>query len=499
MKTIWKSKLKAFAPLNRNASYDVAIIGGGIAGLWCAYKLTRAGKKICILEANKIGSGVTSGSTAILTYAQDVIYTPLIKKHGHDVALKFFKDNMNAISNIKKIIEKENFDCSFEPIHFVLFSESHCGKNALNKEYKTYQTFGHNVEIVKKTNLPYKIKQGLKFDCCYQFDPLKLCDALTKYITANGGEIFEKTLVEEAPDVNELKIGNFVISAKNFVVATHFPFINMPGFYWLKMYQEQNYSMAFAAEKGFENFAKGISYESIDKTGFEYRRVGKNILCDGVSVRTGKKPYKSKYQILEKHIEKHFGKFEEVARFMAQDCITLDKLPYAGRYSHFSDNIFVITGFNKWGFANSYICADVVSDMIMGKLGRNAPFKANIYSPQRVSLFVNLIETVSNVAEVTASFANNILNLDAKKFNRVKNGQGAIIKHKGHRICASRDNNGTLSLVSAICPHMGCSLKWNKDERSLDCPCHGSRFDCNGKLLNNPSVKNAEKINRIKN
>ena len=495
METIWKSKLKSFDSLNKSAEYDTAIIGGGIAGLWCAYKLTCAGKKVCIIEANRIGSGVTSGSTAILTYAQDVIYSPIIKKHGFNVAAKFFKDSVDAIKDIVDIIEKENFDCNLEQIDFVLFSKSRCGKRALDKEYKAYQDLGCKVEILDEINLPYKVKRGLKFGGSYQFDPLKLCGALAKYIITNGGEIFEKTLIKEAPSENKLKVDSFVVSAKDFIVTTHFPFINLPGFYWLKVYQEQNYCIAFSPQKEFNDFAKGISYESIDKTGFEYRRVGKNILCDGVSIRTGKKPYKSKYQILKKHIDKHFGKPKEIVRFMAQDCITMDKLPYAGRYSHFDDNIFVITGFNKWGFANSYICANVVLNMLLGKLDRNAPFKANIYSPQRVTLFVNLIETVTNVAEIASSFTNNLLNLDAKKLKKIKPGQGAIIKYNGHRVCASRNDDGTLNLVSGICPHMGCNLKWNKDERSLDCPCHGSRFDCKGNLLNNPSVKNAEKIN----
>jgi len=154
--------------------------------------------------------------------------------------------------------------------------------------------------------------------------------------------------------------------------------------------------------------------------------------------------------------------------------------------------VFVITGFNKWGMTNSFICARVVADMILGKLAVDAGMDENIYSPQRVALFVNLIETVSNVGVIAASFANDVLNVDAKKFERIGPGQGAVIKHKGKRIGASRDEDGTVHMISAICPHMGCSLKWNKDERTFDCPCHGSRFDTRGNIINNPTTKCAK-------
>jgi glycine/D-amino acid oxidase-like deaminating enzyme/nitrite reductase/ring-hydroxylating ferredoxin subunit len=473
---------------------DTAIIGGGIAGFWCAFNLTRAGQSVCILEAKTIGSGVTSGSTAILTYAQDIIYTPLIKKHGLEVAKKYYADTKNAIDEIAEIVKKEKFDCDFEAVDFVLFSTKGKGKRELCKEQKTYSQIGIACEILHETVLPYKIKRALKFKNCYQFNPSKLCDALGKYIAKHGGRIFENTLVTNAPEKNNLTVGGFTVTAKNFVAATHFPYINFPGFYFLKMYQSQNYAVAFNPPENGKELFRGISFESIDEKGFEYRRIGERILIDGVTVRTGAKPYKSKYRIIERHLNKNFYGYKEEKRYCAQDCITLDKLPYAGRYSHFADNVFVVTGFNKWGMTNSFITARVVCDMISGRMAVDAPFAENIYTPQRVALFVNLIETAENLAVTAGSFVNNILNLDAKKFNRIKNGQGAVIKYKGHRVGASRDDDGRVYLISAVCPHLGCNLKWNKDERTFDCPCHGSRFDTKGQIINNPATKPAKQI-----
>lgn len=484
-----------FGGLNRDVKCDVAIVGGGMAGLWCGYNLARAGKKVCILEANKIASGVTSGSTAILTYAQDVIYKPLIRKHDIGVANRYLENSREAIADIKNLIETEKIDCEFEAIKFVLFSTKQAGRRALQKEQDVYAELGVSINAVSDPGLPYPVSYALEFDGCYQFNPLKLCAWLANFIVKNDGQIFENTLVQNAPEGTTLRVGDHIATAADFIIATHFPYINKVGFYWLKMHQDQNYAIAFRAH---DEFAKGVSYESIDKTGFEYRRVGENILVDGVSVRTGKKQYQSKYRIIQDHIEKHFANVDEVTRFVAQDVITMDKLPYAGRYSHFADNVFVVTGFNKWGMTNARITADVVTDMILGKLPRDAAFSDNIYSPQRLALFVNPIETAAHVGTVTASFVNNLLNIDTKKLERINPGQGAIIKYKGKRIGASRDEDGTIHMISGICPHMGCNLKWNKDERTFDCPCHGSRFDPHGNIINNPATEQCKKcqINR---
>lgn len=497
MKTIWKGQGTPYDALGADIECDTAVIGGGIAGLWCAYNLVNAGQRVCVLEAKSVGSGVTSGSTAILTYAQDVIYKPLIRKHGRDAAARYLDDTKNAIEGIKKVITENKVDCEFELTEFTLFSTKRKGSRALGKEIKAYKKLDTDIEPSHETDLPYRVRRALRFGDCYQFNPVKLCAWLADYIVKKGSKIYEDTLVVDGPDGNTLKVGEhgeYTVTAKNFIVATHFPYINLPGFYWLKMYQDQNYAMAFKPVKGFLEFCKGKSYESIDKTGFEYRRIGDKILIDGVSVRVGQKPYKSKYRVIEAHLNKHFGDYTEVTRFMAQDCITVDKLPYAGRYSNFADNVFVVTGFNKWGMTNSYITAGVVCDMILGRVDVDASTDENIYSPQRIALAVNPIETVGNVAVIAASFANDLLCLDAKKFERIKPGQGAVIRHRGKRLGASRDDSGRVSIISAICPHLGCNLKWNKDERTFDCPCHGSRFDTKGNLINNPSTKNAECI-----
>ncbi len=491
MKTIWKNNIKSFNKLNKNIKCDTLIIGGGIAGLWCAYNLSKQGQKVCILEANKVGSGVTSGSTAILNYAQLIIYDTLIKKHGEKVAKRYLDDTINAINQIKNVTESENIDCNLNKTDFVLFTTKTCGATKLKKEKIALEKLGVETKFVELEELPYKIKKALSIKGSYLLDPLLLLNGLTNYVISKGGEIYENTMVTSQPDGKVIEVDGYKVEAKNFIIATHYPYINFPGFYFLKLYQSQNYIIVFKPNEKQKNFAANTTYECIDKNSFEYRRIGKNILCLGPDVRTGTKPYISKYQIIRDHLNEYFEGYEEIFRFSAQDCITADGLPYAGLYSDFLDNVYVLTGFNKWGITNSFITAEVICNKILNKSNKK---QENIYAPDRNNFFASIIKTIENLGVDIAGWSNNLLNVDSKKITRIKNNQGAVVKINGMRVGVYRNENGKLHIIRGTCTHLGCALRWNKDENSFDCPCHGSRFDINGNILNNPAIKKAEKI-----
>lgn len=496
MKTIWKNNIKSFNKLNKNTTCDTVIIGGGIAGLWCAYKLTKEGQKVCVIEAKKIGSGVTSGSSAILTYAQELLYDTLIKKHGKNVAQQYLQDTKNAILEMKSIIENKKINCALTPTNFVLYTTKHSGIKKIKKEREALESLGIKTSTLKENQLPHAVKGSILVNDAYLIDPLLLLNGLTNYVVSNGGEIYENTMVTTQPDGEFLEVNGFRVKAKNFIVATHYPYINFPGFYFLKLYQDQNYSIVFKPSKEQQNFALNETYECIDKNGFEYRRVGKNILCLGPDIRTGTKPYVSKYQIVKKHLDKYFNNYKEITRFSAQDCITADELPYAGLYSNFLNNVYVVTGFNKWGMTNSFVTSEVVCNLILEK---TSPQYKNIYAPNRNNFFASIIQTSENVAVDVSGWASNLVSLDSKKITRIKINQGAIVKINGKRVGLYKDKNNKTHCINATCTHFGCGLKWNKDETSFDCPCHGSRFDINGKILNNPAIKPADKLNNKSN
>jgi len=434
MSTVWKAKGREYDELRGDIECDVAIIGGGIAGLWCAYHLAKAGKKICILEAKMIGSGVTAGSSAILTYAQDIIYSTLNK----ETAKQYLQDAQTAMQEINKIFPH------LEPIKFHLFTTKKRGLRELKEEQSKYRELGIKTNITTKLDLPYPVRGALQFDA-FQFNPLELVRFLADEVTKMGGKIYEGALVTETPDGTTLRVDKHTITAKNFIVATHFPYTIASGLYWLKMWQDQNYCIAFKPSKNSPDFCVGASYESIDETGYEYRRVGENILMDGASVRVGKAK-RNNYKTMDKHLAKYFDSPKQVARFASQDCMTMDKLPYAGKYSHFADNVFVVTGFNKWGMTSSYTCARVVTDIILGKQIEN-----NIYEPQRFALVINPMNTATHVGNVFMAFLRRLL-------------------------------------PGPVCSHMGCRLRWNRGTGTWDCPCHGSRFDKKGEIINGPAT-----------
>lgn len=491
MKTIWQNNIKKFNKLNKNIECDTLIIGGGIAGLWCAYKLTKQGKKVCVIEAKTIGSGVTSGSSAILSFAQELLYDTLIKKHGVKIAKQYLKDSQNAIKSMVDIITSEGIDCDLTPTEFVLFTSKFSGIKKLNKEINALKLLGATPQKTNTKDLPQKVKASFSVDGSYLIDPLKLLNGLVNYVVKNGGQIYENTMAKTQPEGNTILVNNHTITAQNFVVATHFPYINFPGYYFFKLYQDQNYSIVFTPNKKHKNLALNHTYESIDKNGFEYRRVGNNILCLGPDVRTGTKPKVSKYKIIEDHLKKHFPGYKEIVRFSAQDCITADQLPYAGRYSSMLKNVHVLTGFNKWGFTNSYITSDVVcKQIITGCCGK----KSNIYAPNRNNFFASIIQTTENLGVDIAGWASNLVRFNTKKLNKLQANQGAVVKLNGKMVGVYKDSNNKLHGIDATCTHLGCGLKWNMDETSFDCPCHGSRFDIHGNILNNPAIKPAKQI-----
>jgi len=308
-----------------------------------------------------------------------------------------------------------------------------------------------------------------------------------------GGKIFENTRIITQPEGNSFMYGKKKIKAKYFIVAAHFPYLNVPGFYFFKMFQHRSYNLAYGGTKELRDM-----YESAEEQGLEFRGVGKGLnSCGGANVRCGKKHAKSYYEKVEERLSNAYAggtkKPDVKYRYSAQDCMTLDDLPLAGQYGIGLDNVFAVTGFNKWGMTKSLICAGILTDIINAKENGTKPLIDNIFDTKRPADIIALPKAAEHVCVIAASWFTSAFNPDSRKLRNIKNGEGDIVKIKGKRIGVYKDGQGKIFAVSAVCPHMNCSLKWNMDEKSWDCPCHGSRFDTEGNILTNPSCKNAEK------
>lgn len=427
MNSIWEDNvnLPQFSQLETDLHTDVLIIGGGLAGLLCAWNLTRMGLDCVLIECNRIMSGVSGRTTAKLTSQHGLIYGKLLKKYGVERTRLYWQANQEALTKLSTLAESA--DCDFTRTNNYIYATD--GIQKLEAEMNAYDQLGIPAHWEDSLPLPFSVAGALCFSDQAQFHPTKLAAHIAK-----GLRIFENTKALSFLG-NRVQTPRGDITAEKIIVTTHFPLLNKHGFYFLKLYQQRSYVIAL------ENAPKidGM-YLDCAENGLSIRSAGPWLLLGGGGHRTGKQGLG--WQLPESAAEKFYPQANIVARWATQDCMSLDGVPYIGSYSKATPNLYVATGFHKWGMSSSMAAATILSDLVQGK---ENPY-ASLFSPSRSMLHSQLL---GNCLETT-------LNL--------------------------------LRPTRPRCPHMGCALHWNKAERSWDCSCHGSRFDENGKLLNNPAT-----------
>ena len=432
MDSIWSetSKNDGFPQLRGNLRTDVVIVGGGLAGVLCLKELTDRGVDCVLLEAKSIGSGITKNTTAKITFQHGLIYDKLIKNVGLEKAKQYLTANKNALEKFKKMAEE--FPCDFEEKDAFVYSAT--DRLKIENEIKAYEKLGISAEFVSSIPLPVECIGAVKVKNQAQFNPLEFL-----FSVAKGLRIYENTKVLEfMPE--KVICSNGTVTAKRIIVATHFPIINKHGGYSLKLYQDRSY--VIAVKNGPD--VKGMYLEDQGNS-FSFRNYKNYLLIGSGSHRTGKKSVG--YKTSEDFCKKNFPDARIEYRFATQDCMSLDGIPYIGEYSKGSENLYVATGFNKWGMTSSMVCADILSDIITGVKN---PY-TDVFSPSRSSLHLKLFENI---------------------FHSVV---------------------GLITPTAPRCPHMGCALKYNKEEHSWDCPCHGSRFTQKGELIDNPATDDLNK------
>lgn len=427
MESIWSAscELPSFEQLKGDIKTDVLVIGGGIAGVLCAEQLTKSGIDCIVAEAGRICDAVTRNTTAKITSQHGLIYDRLLREFGAEKARLYYLANEAALSKYRELCA--DIDCDFEQKDNYVYSLN--DERELIHELNALDRIGASAQFEQKLPLPFETAGAVKFANQAQFNPLKFIAAV-----ARGLQICENTAVRELNGNRAVTdCGN--ITAKSIIVATHFPFINKHGGYFIKMYQHRSY--AIAVENG-EDY--GGMYVDSSKKGLSFRNYGDCLIIGGGSHRTGKKG--GSYRELEELASGYYPDLPIKYRWATQDCMTLDGVPYIGRYSAGTKGLYAATGFNKWGMTSSMVAATLLCDMIMG---RHSEYES-VFSPSRTvlrpQLAVNAFESAVNL----------------------------------------------LTPGTKRCPHLGCSLKWNAAEHSWDCPCHGSRFTADGKLIDNPAT-----------
>lgn len=431
MESIWQKNLSlpSFSTLNKDIKTDVLIIGGGIAGILTAYFLHRKGIDCVLVEKNRICSGNTGNTTAKITIQHGLIYDKILQSAGREKAQMYLKANQAALDKYKELCR--SIDCDYEEKDNFVYAVDKINK--IKNELYALDKIGYKAEFHEKLPLPVKTVGAVCFKNQAQFNPLKFLGEISKNLN-----IYENTFVKEMIGCSA-KTDKAKIEAKKVIATTHFPFINKHGLYPLKMYQHRSYVIAL------ENAPNvGGMYVDESKTGLSFRNYGNLLLLGGGDHRTGKKG--GNWAELREFAKKNYPNAKEVEFWAAQDCMSLDEIPYIGNYSKNTPDFYVATGFNKWGITSAMVSAMLLSDMVFGKQNDYA----EVFNPSRSmikpQLLINGFEAAANI----------------------------------------------LTPTKRRCPHLGCALKWNEAEHSWDCPCHGSRFDEKGNILDNPANKQSK-------
>lgn len=474
MKSIWDEscKFNKREELKGDIKTDILIIGAGIAGILIGYFLKQNGREVVLIDKSEIASGNTRNTTAKITSQHDLIYNTLIEEFGEEKAKQYAEANELAIKKYKEIIKERKIDCDFEKVPAYIYSLNETDK--IIKEVEAAKKLGIDAEFIEKIDLPLEIKGAIKFNNQAQFNPLKFLKDISKELV-----IYENTrAIKIEENLVSTDKGNIV--ANHIVIATHYPIMNAPGYYFMKMHQERSYVIALENADNIEGM-----YIDYEKQGYSFRNYKGLLLLGGVSQRTGENESGGSYDKLREVAKGIYPKAREKYHWSAQDCMTIDGIPYIGKYSESTPNIYVATGFNKWGMTSAMVSAMIISDLILGKENDFS----DIFSPKRFDLSLSISNIAKDLATTTKNFIAQKIYIPSSEIEHIKNGHAGVVEYKGQKVGVYKNEEGKEFIVSTKCPHLGCELHWNADELTWDCPCHGSRFNYKGKLIDSPSVK----------
>lgn len=443
MNSLWlcENFNKNFESLNTNISADVCIIGAGIFGLTCGYYLSKCGLNVVILDKDDISRKTTGHTTAKVTSQHGLFYTYLVDTYGDQFAKDYLLANEDAIENIKNIIDTENINCNFEKQSSFVYTTDVSEVSKIKTEVDYVNKLGFPANFVTKTGLPFDIAGGIQFKNQAQFNPIKYVNGLSDCIIRNNGKIYTYSTVYDVKQSNDefyTLSANGTVKSKYVILASHYPFINFPGMYFLKMYQSSSYVIGVDTKKTLFN---GM-YITASSPTYSFRTAYYNgrkiLLLGGLDHKTGTPvTYEQSYLALENYARQLYPNCEVLFRWDTRDCITLDKIPYIGPFSNTIDNFYVGTGFNKWGMTSSNVAANIVCDMILEKQNRYA----YVFDSTRVNPIKNRTEVKNIVTESVNSLALKKLKDSNVTFDSIPINSGGIIEINNQKVGIYKDTS----------------------------------------------------------
>ena len=470
MESIWSRTcdIRKREPLRGDSEADAVVIGGGMAGILTAYQLEKAGIETVVLEAERIGGGQTKNTTAKITSQHGMFCKTFIEKKGKETALKYVQSNQKAVEEYKRIIQGEKIDCDFEEMDSYVYSQD---ADKLKEEAEAACELGISAVYEKEIEIPVSCAGAVRFAHQAQFHPLKFIEADADSLT-----VYEDRPVKEIEE-HTVKTPCGTVQAGKIIFAAHFPFINFPGMYFARMHQERSYVLALEGAGTLNGM-----YIGDGESALSFRQYGRYLLLGGQGHRTGKNKEGGRYAALCGAAETLYPGSKEIARWSAQDCVTADEIPFIGTYAKERPAWIVATGFRKWGMSSSMSAAMLIRDMLCG----NDNPHAEVFAPARFSA-EEIPQIMKDSGTAVKGLTKRFFHIPGEMAGQLEPGHGAVVETAEGKAGVYKTEEGRIFQVDIVCPHLGCELAWNSDERTWDCPCHGSRFDYEGNLLEGPA------------
>lgn len=479
-----------FLPVQCDCHADTAIIGGGITGITAAYLLAQQGRQVILLDAGRLLEGTTGHSTAKLTAQHSLIYAKLIKQFGPELAGQYAQANQAAIRFVDEIVKKHDIDCDFSRCSAYVYTRSESYTQQIIDEAEAAAKLGLSAVCTDDCPLPFPVKNAVRFDHQARFHPLKYLTSLLRRMPPSCS-VFEATRAVDIMPGHPATViteNGHRITAENVLIASHYPFYDGAGLYFTRMYPSRSYAIGITIKESFPDGMFISAEDPVRSFRLTPFKSGMMLILGGGSHKTGHSPFTSDhYQTLSRYADDLFTVKSMPFHWSAQDYITLDGVPYVGPLTSRRDNVYVASGFGKWGMSNGTAAAMIIRDLICDG---DSPW-ADVYDPSRVTLAASAANFIALNADVAVHYVSGRLKKAAETAD-LKPGEAAVLDEDGMKTGAFKDEDGILHLVDATCPHLGCCLTWNEAERTWDCPCHGSRFSYTGAIVEGPALYNLQ-------
>lgn len=469
MRSIWMAQAepKEHPRLQEDIETGAVVIGGGMTGVLTAHFLRQKGIETVIVEADRIGSGQTGQTTAKITLQHGLIYHRLMQR-DEAAARQYAQANAHAVEEYRRMAR--DIDCDWADCNAWLYAQEET--EPLQREYEAACRLGIDAELACPDELPFDTAAGLRFGGQARFHPLKFLRAVAQPLC-----IYENTPAVSV-EQNRAVTPQGSVTARHIIFACHFPFVNIPGYFFARMHQERSYVIALENAASLRDMYLGVDGEKLS-----LRPCGNLLLFGGGGHRSGENSTGGRYGMLWAKAQEYWPHSSEAVRWSAQDCMSQDGVPFIGPFSPSRPDWYVATGFQKWGMTTAMTAAMLLSDQIAG-IENPA---SGVFSPQRFAVAASAKKMAEDAAQSVKGLSRQVFGLPRGTVENLPIGHGGIVEVAGQKVGVYKDEQGAIHTVSARCPHLGCQLEWNPDEKSWDCPCHGSRFDFRGRRLDGPA------------